>query len=51
MRDEPNLQRVGPSFNRPLRQWFLAAYVDYNNSGDEMEFESVEAFRAIARAF
>jgi len=27
-----------------------SAYVDYNNSGDEMEFESVEAFRAIARA-
>jgi CubicO group peptidase (beta-lactamase class C family) len=25
-----------------------SAYVDYNNSGDEMEFESVEAFRAIA---
>ena len=27
-----------------------SAYVDYNDSGDEMEFESVEAFRAIARA-
>lgn len=27
-----------------------SAYVDYNNSGDEMEFESVEAFRAIARS-
>ena len=27
-----------------------SAYVDYNNSGEEMEFESVEAFRAIARA-
>ena len=26
-----------------------SAYVDYNNSGDEMEFESMEAFRAIAR--
>jgi hypothetical protein len=26
-----------------------SAYVDYNNSGDEMEFESVEAFRTIAR--
>ena len=26
-----------------------AAYVDYNNSGDEMEFESMEAFRAIAK--
>jgi len=25
-----------------------SAYVDYNNSGDEMEFESMEAFRAIA---
>jgi CubicO group peptidase (beta-lactamase class C family) len=26
-----------------------SAYVDYNNTGDEMEFESVEAFRAIAK--
>ncbi len=26
-----------------------SAYVDYNNSGDEMEFESMEAFRAIAK--
>lgn len=26
-----------------------SAYVDYNNSGDEMEFESMEAFRAISR--
>ena len=26
-----------------------SAYADYNNSGDEMEFESVEAFRAIAK--
>jgi CubicO group peptidase (beta-lactamase class C family) len=26
-----------------------SAYVDYNNSGDEMEFESVEAFRAISK--
>jgi len=25
-----------------------SAYVDYNNSGDEMEYESMEAFRAIA---
>ena len=28
-----------------------SAYVDYNNTGDEMEFESMEAFRAIARGF
>lgn len=26
-----------------------SAYVDYNNSGEEMEFESIEAFRAIAK--
>ena len=26
-----------------------SAYVDYNNTGDEMEFESMEAFRAIAK--
>lgn len=26
-----------------------SAYVDYNNTGDAMELESVEAFRAIAR--
>jgi CubicO group peptidase (beta-lactamase class C family) len=26
-----------------------SAYIDYNNSGDEMEFESMEVFRAIAR--
>ncbi|MCP4753514.1 MAG: serine hydrolase [Proteobacteria bacterium] len=26
-----------------------SAYVDYNNSGEEMEFESMEAFRAIAK--
>jgi CubicO group peptidase (beta-lactamase class C family) len=26
-----------------------SAYVDYNSSGDEMEFESMEAFRAIAK--
>ncbi len=26
-----------------------SAYVDYNNSGNDMEFESIEAFRAIAR--
>jgi len=26
-----------------------SAYVDYNNTGDEMEFESIEAFRAIAK--
>jgi CubicO group peptidase (beta-lactamase class C family) len=36
----------------PVHQVVIAktsAYVDYNNSGDEMEFESMEAFRAIAK--
>ncbi|MEE8399360.1 MAG: serine hydrolase [Desulfobacterales bacterium] len=37
---------VHPAHNVVIAK--TSAYVDYNNSGEEMEFESVEAFRAIA---
>ena len=38
---------VHPAHNVVIAK--TSAYVDYDNSGDEMEFESVEAFRAIAK--
>jgi len=38
---------VHPKYNVVIAK--TSAYVDYNNTGDEMEFESMEAFRAIAR--
>ena len=38
---------IHPRYNVVIAK--TSAYVDYNDSGDEMEFESVEAFRAIAR--
>jgi hypothetical protein len=37
----------------PTRRVVIAknsAYVDYNKDGDRMEYQSIEAFRAIARA-
>ncbi len=37
---------VNPSHNVVIAK--TSAYADYNNTGDEMEFESMEAFRAIA---
>ncbi len=38
---------VHPTYNVVIAK--SSAYVDYNNTGDEMEFESMEAFRAIAK--
>jgi len=38
---------VHPGYNVVIAK--TSAYVDYNNSGDEMEFETMEAFRAIAK--
>lgn len=38
---------VHPKYNVVIAK--TSAYVDYNNTGDEMEFESMEAFRSIAR--
>ncbi len=38
---------IHPRYNVVIAK--TSAYVDYNNSGDEMEFESMEAFRAIAK--
>lgn len=38
---------VHPAYNVVIAK--TSAYVDYNNTGDEMEFESMEAFRAIAK--
>ena len=38
---------VHPVYNVVIAK--TSAYVDYNNSGNEMEFESMEVFRAIAR--
>jgi CubicO group peptidase (beta-lactamase class C family) len=38
---------VHPTYNVVIAK--TSAYVDYNNTGDEMEFESMEAFRAIAK--
>ena len=38
---------VHPKYNVVIAK--TSAYVDYNNTGDEMEFESMEAFRAIAK--
>jgi len=38
---------VHPTYNVVIAK--TSAYVDYNNSGDEMEFETIEAFRAISK--
>jgi len=38
---------IHPTYNVVIAK--SSAYVDYNNTGDEMEFESMEAFRAIAK--
>jgi len=38
---------VHPTYNVVIAK--TSAYVDYNNTGDEMEFESMEAFRGIAK--
>jgi CubicO group peptidase (beta-lactamase class C family) len=38
---------VHPKYNVVIAK--TSAYVDYNNTGEEMEFESMEAFRAIAK--
>jgi len=38
---------IHPGYNVVIAK--TSAYVDYNNSGDEMEFEAMEAFRAIAK--
>ena len=38
---------VHPKYNVVIAK--TSAYVDYNNTGDEMEFESMEAFRAISK--